>query len=294
ISRIHAAEALAKKGGLEAVNALSTALVQDPVWGVRAEVAGQLASVKLNQALSGLLQGLKDAEARVRRAVVDALAQLKTENSYEVLKAIAETGDASYYTEAAALSGLGETAAVQLNGASQEAELLELYRSVLQTRSGWNEVVRSGAIAGLSKLKTSEAALNLILEYTAAGVPQALRLAAIRALGAISSGQTNVNLERILGRLTELSRESFFLTQVSTVMALGKMETIRAAGILQSLANQSPDGRVRRLAEEAVQRVQKATQQDQAVKKMQEELEQLKKDNQELRSRLENLEAKAT
>jgi aminopeptidase N len=249
--------------------------------------------VKLNQALSGLLEGLKDSEARVRRAVVDALAQSKTDNSYTALKAIAETGDASYYTESAALSGLGAIAAIQSNGATQETEVLELYRAVLQKRAGWNEVVRSGAIAGLSKLKTSEAALNLILEYTIAGVPQPLRLAAIRAIGAISTGQTNVNLERILGRLTELSRESFFLTQVSTVMALGQMETLRAAGILQGLADQSPDGRVRRLAEEAIQRVQQAAKQDQAVKKMQEELEQLKKDNQELRSRLESLEAKA-
>jgi aminopeptidase N len=127
-----------------------------------------------------------------------------------------------------------------------------------------------------------------------AGIPQALRLAAIRALGAISSGQTNVNLERILNRLEELARESLFLTQVSVVSALGQMETSKAIGILHALADQTPDGRVRRLAEEAVQRVQKAIGKDQAVKKLQEELEQLKKDNQELRSRLENLEAKTT
>jgi aminopeptidase N len=164
---------------------------------------------------------------------------------------------------------------------------LQLYQTVLKERGGWNETVRSGAISGLSKLKTSEAALDLILTYTAAGTPQALRLAAIRALGAISSGQTNSGLERILNRLAELAPETFFLTQMSTIAALGQMETPKAIGILQSLADQTPDGRVRRMAEEAIQRVQKA------VAQMQEELEQLKKSNQELRSRLENLEAKA-
>ena len=50
---------------------------------------------------------------------------------------------------------------------------------------------------------------------------------------------------------------------------------------------------MRRLAEESIQRVQKTIGSDAAVKKMQEELDQLKKSNQELRSRLESLEAKA-
>ncbi|MBF2000567.1 MAG: M1 family metallopeptidase [Synechococcales cyanobacterium M58_A2018_015] len=291
IARIYAAAALAKKGGLEAVKALETALQTDPFWGVRAEVAEQLATVKLDQAVAALLRGLNDPEARVRRAVVNALGGIKTESSYNALRAIAASGDASYYVEAAALEGLGAVAA---NFTAQtETEVLELFRSVLAERAGWNETVRGGAISGLSKLKTSEAALNLILDYTVAGTPQALRLAAIRALGAISTGQSNGNLERILNRLSELARESFFLTQVSTVAALGQMETVKAIGILQALADQTPDGRVRRMAEEAVQRVQKAVKQDQAVQKLQEELEQLKKDNQELRSRLENLEAKA-
>ncbi|PSB64020.1 aminopeptidase, partial [filamentous cyanobacterium CCP1] len=292
ISRIYAAEALAKKGGLEAVKALSAALQQEPFWGVRTEVAKQLTSVKLDQAVEGLTAGLKDTHPKVRRAVVDALAKLKTEHSYAVLKPIAEQGDPSYYVEAAAITGLCSVASARLTD-DLEAEVLALMQSILQMRSGWNETVRSGAVSGLSKLKTSEAALNVILDYTAAGVPPALRLAAIRALGAISTGQTNVNLERILGRLDELSRESFFLTQVAVVGALGQMETPKAIGLLRAMADQTPDGRVRRMAEEAVQRVQKAVGKDQAVKKVQDELDQLKKDNQELRSRLESLEAKA-
>jgi len=82
------------------------------------------------------------------------------------------------------------------------------------------------------------------------------------------------------------------LTQVSTVVALGQMETMKAVGILQSLADHTPDGRVRRIAEESVQKVLKAAGKDQAVQKLQQELDQLKKDNQELKSRLEAIEAK--
>ena len=60
---------LPKKAALEAVKALALALKQDPFWAVRAEVAGELGSVKLDQAFEELLLGLQDPEARVRRAV---------------------------------------------------------------------------------------------------------------------------------------------------------------------------------------------------------------------------------
>ncbi|MEB3358656.1 MAG: M1 family metallopeptidase [Synechococcales bacterium] len=294
LSRILAAEALAKKGSLEAVNALAAALKAEPFWGVRVEIADQLASVKLDQAFDALLTGLKDAHPRVRRAVVQGLAKIKTRASYKALKPIVEKGDPSYYVEAAAMRSLGTVATGITTGKSKEEKTLKLLTSVLEERAGWNEVVRSGAIAGLSQMKTSEAALEAIFTYTEIGTPQALRLAAIRALGSVSRGQTPPNLERILNRLEELSGETFFLTQVATVSALGQMETQKAIAILQSLADQSPDGRVRRRAEEAIQKVRKATKQNEAIKQLQDEVDQLKKDNQELRSRLEELEAKAT
>jgi aminopeptidase N len=291
ISRLYAAAALAKKGGLEAVKALIKALHADTFWGVRAEVARNLVTIKLDQAFQGLLTGLADPEARVRRAVVESLAQAKTKESYKALKTVVETGDASYYVEAAALRGLGAVVASGLL-AEQEEQALKLIKTVLQERPGWNEVVRSGAIGALSQLKTSAAALDVILAYTAIGTPQPLRLAAIRALGAISTGQDNANLARILAQLQTLAAETFFLTQVAVTSALGQMETTRAIGILQAITDQSPDGRVRRVAAEAIQKVQKNAGSDQAVKQIREELDQLKQENQDLKSRLENLEAK--
>ncbi|MDE5117436.1 MAG: HEAT repeat domain-containing protein, partial [Trichodesmium sp. St2_bin2_1] len=206
-----------------------------------------------------------------------------------------KNGDASYYVEASAVSGIGDIAAINANSDEKptEEKAIKLLKWVLKKKKGWNEVVRSGAISGLSKMKTSETALNQILKYTVPGVPQALRLNAIRVLGTISTAQSPINVERILQRLTELSRETFFLTQVSVVAALSQMQTAGAIYILQSLAEQTPDGRVRRRAEEAVQKVQKNIGSDKALKQLRDELDQMKKENQELRSRLENLEAKA-
>ncbi|MGC9505302.1 M1 family aminopeptidase [Baaleninema sp.] len=292
ISRIYAAEALAKAGSLEAVTALSEALQSDEFWGLRVEVAKQLAKVNLDQAFEALLNGLKDKDARVRRAVVDGLSQIKTRASYKAVKSVLKKGDASYYVEASAAKALGAIAANHPEKKPKAEKAIDRLKWVLDTKAGWNDVVRCGAIAGLSQFTTSEAALDLILEYTQPSVPQALRLAAIRALGPISTGQTPGNLERILARLDRLAGEEFFLTQRSVVVALGAMETPKAMEILSSIAERTADGRITRVAEEAVEKVQKNIGSDKAVKELRRDLEKMKKLNRELLSRLEALEAK--
>ncbi|MFM7407775.1 MAG: M1 family aminopeptidase [Cuspidothrix sp.] len=293
ISRIYAAEALATKGGLEATQALSSALKNDPFWGVRVEVAKQLAEIQLDQVFDNLIVGLKDPSPFVRRAVIGSLSQIKTHHSYKAVKSFVQDGDESYYVEATACRTIAAIAAANLEDKPHEDKVIKLLKSVLEDRAGWNEVVRSGAIAGLAEFKTSEVALNIVLEYTKIGIPQPLRLSAIRALGKISTGQTPANIERILDRLSEIARETFFLTQVAVLTALGQMETPKAIGILQSLANQTADGRVRRYAEEEVGKVQKNIGTDKTLRQLREELDQIKQQNQELKSRLESLEAKS-
>ena len=291
VSRIYAAIALTKKGGLEAIDALSQALTSDAFWGVRVEVAKQLAKIKLDQAATALASGLEDEDARVRRAVVEGLSQFKNDLSYQTLKEFLQKGDASYYTEASTARSLGGMVSGNLK--EKQEEVLALLKQVLEERAGWNEVVRAGAVGGLSQMKTFGAAVETILDHTKPGVPQALRLAAIRALGAVSTGQTPDRVETILEQLETLSGETFFLTQVAVAAALGRMETPKAIAVLQALAQQTPDGRVRRIAEEAVGKVQKNIGSDKAVNQLREELDQLKQQNQELLSRLAKLEAMA-
>ena len=293
ISRLTAAEALAKKGSLEAVQALEDAMKAEPFWAVRAEVAEQLGSIQLAQAEAALIAGVKDKHPKVRRAVVNALGGVKTADSYKTLKQVVDKGDESYLVEAAAARSLGKVGTTKLEGKDKEKKTLKLLDTVLKERAGWNEVVRSGAIAGLSQFKSSAAALDLLLPYTELGIPQPLRLAAIRALGAISLGQEKIVIDRILERLEALSREDFFLTQVATVAALAQMEASGAIAILQGIATHSPDGRVKRRADEAAQKVQKKIGSDQALAELREALDEMKAVNKDLKSRLETLEAKS-
>jgi aminopeptidase N len=289
VSRIYAADALAKKGGLEVVKALAKSLTEDTFWGVRIEVAKKLGKIKLNQASEALEAGLQDEDARVRRAVIDALSNFKTAASYDTIANLLKQGDPSYYTEAAAARSLGGMVSGSLK--ENQPKAISLLKTILEQRQGWNEVVRSGAIAGLSKMKTSASAVDIIIEYTKPGIPQALRLTAIRCLGTVSTGQTPEKLGEILEQLEAIAGESFFLTQVAVVGALAQMQTAEAINILNELAAQTPDGRVRRRAEEAVTKVQKNLGADKAVKELRQEVDKLKQTNQDLTSRLAKLEA---
>ncbi|MGB5597034.1 MAG: M1 family metallopeptidase, partial [Crocosphaera sp.] len=290
VSRIYAAIAIGKKGNLEAVKILEEILIQDKFWGVKVEAAKQLGKIKLEQSGEALMKGLSDDNLKVRRAVIESLANIKSNLCYETLKSSLETEDQSYYCEAAIASSLGSILSGNLK--EKTPEVIQLLKQVLETRSGWNEVVRSGAISGLSKLKTNADAVDIIADYTKLGIPQALRLAAIRALGTVSTGQTPNKVEEIIEQLDAISQESFFLTQVAVTTALGQMETQKAVNILQSLADRTPDGRVKRRAEEAIKKVQKKLGSDKGIQSLRDEVEKLKQENQELQSRLANLEAK--
>ncbi len=293
LSRLLAAEALGRQGSLEACQALARALKEDPFWGVRVEIAQALGGLKLDQAVAALLPGLKDTNSRVRKATLEALAHFRTAAAFKAIRSVAEKGDPSYLPEAAAIAAIARLGSGEVDGESKEKPVLKLLKAVLKDRPSWNETLRSAAVTGLAQFSRSEAALELILEQTRAGTPQPLRLAAIRALGSVAAGQSKAEVERVLDRLESLSHESFFLTQVAVVTALGRMEQTRAASILAGLQQSSPDGRVKRLAEEAVQRVRKAIGSERGLQDTQRRLDQLAEENRELRSRLAALEAKA-
>ncbi|BCX11301.1 MAG: aminopeptidase [Thermosynechococcus sp.] len=291
LGRIQAAIALGKKGNLEVVQVLAEALKREPFWGVRREIAKVLGTIQLDQSLAALKLALADHHPHVRAAAVEAIAGFKSAKAYELLKPIAKHGDPSYSVEAAALKGIGVIAAAKLQPKPKPAKVLKRLRKALETRQGWNEVVRCGAIAGVGQLKNLPEAVNLVLDYTAADVPQPLRLAAIRTLGTIGD-RHHPQLQLILERLEQLSHETFFFTQMAVVEALSQIDHPRVLGILQQVGDRTTDGRIKRFVDESIAKVQKAIGSDDRLKTLETTLSELQKENQTLKSRLEELEAR--
>ncbi|MBE9222132.1 M1 family metallopeptidase [Cyanobacterium stanieri LEGE 03274] len=290
ISRIYSAIALGKKGNLETVKTLKEAFLDESFWGVKVEIAKQLGKIKLDQAVDTLVEFLGEENHRVRRAVVEALSKHKTETSYHALKQVAIASDPSYYVEASAINALGSLVTGSL--ADKENEVIELFGQILKERSGLNEIIRSGVVNGLSKLKTSPAAADLIAQYTKLGTPQPLRLTAIRCLGAVAKGQKPDKLTTILEQFEDILKDTFFLTQMAIISGLSQIEDSQAINLLSTLAESTPDGRVKRRAEEAINQVRGKLGKDKNMEDLRQAVDKLKQENQDLKSRLAKLEAK--
>lgn len=288
ISRIYAAIAIGKKANLEAVKALAEALKSENFWGVKVEIVKQLGKVKLNQATEILIANLNDSHPKVRKAIVDSLGNIKSLASYEALKKIVLTGDESYYVESSAIKNLGSI--VTGNLIDKQEEVITIYEQILEQKSAWNEIIRSGAISGLSNLKTSEKAADLIAKYTELGIPQPLRLTAIRCLGAVAKGQKVEKLAVILEKFESILTDTFFLTQMALIGGLSQIEDSQAISLLSNLAESTPDGRVKRRAEEAINKVRSKLGAEQNLKDLRQEIDELKQQNQDLKSRLAKLE----
>jgi aminopeptidase N len=290
ISRTFAAIALGKIGGLKVVEIFREALLLEAFWGVRLEIVQQLGQIGLNTVEEVLHNTLNDLNPKVRKAALDVLSTFKNESTFKILKEYLAKGDPSYYTESAIAQNLGALATATFT--EKQPEVIELLKQVLKTKAGWNEVIRSGAIAGLSRFKSNADAVEVILQYTKMGIPQPLRLAAIRALGTVSISQTEAVVDLICEHLQNLSKESFFLTQVAVSIALGQMQTNKAIIILELLALQTSDGRVTRMAQESIKNVQSALGSQKGLDELRQKFEQVKEENKDLKSRLEAIEAK--
>ncbi|MEI6381717.1 MAG: M1 family metallopeptidase [Cyanobacteriota bacterium ELA615] len=290
IARTFAAAALGKMGTMAVLEIFKEALSSESFWGVRLEIVKQLGKIQLN-AVEEILQGaLADSNPKVRKEVLAQLSKFKNSQTFNIFKDYLAKGDPSYYTEAAIAQNLGSLATATFQ--EKQPEVIELLQDVLKNRAGWNEVVRAGAIAGLSELKNNPKAVEIILEYTKAGVPQPLRLAAIRSLGPVSLAQKESELEMIAEQLQNLAKEPFFLTQVAVCSAAGQMQTPSAITILESLAGQTLDGRVARIAQEAISKVQAALGTEKGLDQLREKLDKITEENKDLKSRLAALEAK--
>ena len=276
ISRIRAAKALAKEGSRAAMEGLRTALLEDPFWGVQAEIAEALGESRSPAALESLIAAKGLSHPKARRAVAAALGNWRTSRAAEALLPLARE-DASYYVMAAALEALGKT---------RDERAFELLMRQLAYRS-WSEVVAGGAVRGLAE-SADERAVTPILECIAYGKPEPLRRA---ALGAAGRAATLLERQRtrILDALTAMADDARqFLVQLACIAALEVIGDPRALPVLTRL-EAGEDPRVRRPAAEAAIKIREASQTPPELARLREDLDTLKEENRRLRERVEEL-----
>lgn len=279
MGRIFAAQTLANKATPEIVAVLAGVLGDEAAfWGLRAEVALALGKSKKDYAYAALRGAAGTKKIEVRAAILRALAEDRTDETFALLRAW--VFDPSYSVSVEAAKAIGK---------ARHSESRALLIDVLEQRDSWNEIVRGAALAGLAELKDDPEAVQAILDRTRSGIVQPLRLAAIRALGTAGEGGEN---QSILDALTRIAQQSEFSVRRAVIAALSALKSPKALPLLEQIAGEDADGRIRRAALEAIEQIRSELGQDKELKKLREAVESLQQESRSLKSRLDIVESR--
>jgi len=281
LGRVEAARALGKKSDKDAIAALGKAAREDKFWGVQAEAAKALGSIRSNAALDELIASAGVPHPKARRAVLRALGEFRDERAAEALRRVVERGDESYYAEAAATAALGKT--------RSQAAFEALRRSL--DKDSQNDVIRAAAFEGFGSLRDTRA-VPIAMEWSRYGGPPYARGQAAAALGKLGLVAPEHEKEDIIDHLVRLLDDPWLRTQRAAIDALEELKATKALPHLEQLVTRALDDRIVRAARVAIQKIREGADKGEEVKKLREEVDKLADENRELRDRLDKLEAR--
>ncbi|HZF21780.1 MAG TPA: M1 family aminopeptidase [Dongiaceae bacterium] len=275
VGRARAAQRLSKYPTEDVVSSLKDTILKDPFWGVQAEAAKSLGTIRTNAALRALIAGLKTKHPKARRAVVKALGEFRDEEAAKELIEIVQDTDPSYYVEAEASRSLGKT---------RSAKAFEVLKAALR-KDSFNEVIRSGVFDGYAELKNPNA-IPIVTEWTRYGKPNFAREAAVRALAKLGEGKPEVS-----DILTSLLDDQWFKVRLEAAVGLGNLLDPKSLPALEQLVSKELDGRVKRRARESIRKIQMGREATDEFRQMREDIDKLRDENRLLKERLDRLES---
>ncbi len=275
-ARVDAIRALAKDPSPDVVDALDRLLAGRSFWGVKAQAAAALGSIRSERAFTALVRARKADHPKARRAVARALGEFRGDDACEAIAPLLAR-DASYFVEAEAALAIGKT---------RSKKAYSLLTKALEKKS-FNEVVRSGAMQGLAELG-DDRAIPVLLEWTEYGKPAYAREAAISALGKLGQGNRKVR-----SRLMDLLDDKNFYARLSAIGALVELHDVAAIPTLERIASQDVEGRLKGAATNAAREIAEYQEKPTELKQLRGEIESLRESNKGLLDRIDRLESKS-
>ncbi len=272
IARAEAIEALAEQLPDAVVQAaLIKAAESDPFWGVRRDAVKALAKTN-GDAIRGVLGKLArvDADAHVRREALQALAKFPHADSRELLRA-AIREDRSYYAVADALRSL-----TRIDRANCEPDLLAAI-----ARPSHQDVIFRAACDGLVDLK-SMAGARSIAERLGGKLSPNERVIAVSALARLNPGDAGFQQQ-----LRELLSNERTNVRRAAIDALSSSGNPQAVEWLREQRSKESRSRMVKTLDTAID---KAAANKKDLEQLRRELDELRRLNQQLESRLKKLE----
>jgi aminopeptidase N len=277
VVRWRAAHALAKRDEPAVVEALTRAVQGDAFWGVSVEAAGVLGSMGSKRAYEALAGLVSVKHPKVRRAVVAALGEFRTDAAAKLLAERLKDGDESYLVEAELARSAGRTRRKALVWDALETAM---------ARPSQRDVIRAGAIDGLGRLRAKEG-IALIEPHTSPASALGTRRAAVLAMAEL--GHRDRAVRERLEALIDLAEPYFTPELFRALVRLGDADAIAA---IESAGSRSIDGRVQRHARECARALREAGGGGDELRKLREQLEGFEQRARTLEDALAALEAR--
>ncbi len=279
-ARTEACEGLGRfVGDAEAVAALAKALAKDKFWGVRRAAAQALGEVGTEAARDALLAALNGQDSRVRRGIYRGLGKFRKDDLAFRALAKAYLEDGIYLPMATAALAMAET---RHEGAF-DAIVKGMDRP---SQAEWISRSASSAIADLRY----ERGIEVLVARTAYGQPELRRFGACTALGKLGYYHER-RRDEILEELGALARDPNYRTKLGAVDGMAALAYKKAIAELEKVEDTSVLGTLRRNARGAVASIREKHAEDAKRLEQQDELDKLKDENKELKSRVAILEA---
>ena len=249
-----------------------------------AEIAKALGESGGDSSRDARAAGLKHKEPKVRRACAEALGKfVGDEKAAAALRGLLKTGDPSQYVESSALLAYAKTRA-----ADAAAVLMPWL-----AKPSHNEALRVAALNGLAEARDSSA-LDTIIEWTKRGKPRDARIGALHALAALAATANPDEAHRktiaaAIGACLDGETPPVRRAAAEAIRDLGRAAS-PSLEALEMIARHDADDRIAELARKSVEQIRANTPAPVEVSRLREELEKLKKANEEMRRRVDQVE----
>ena len=269
------------------IDKLGKVLREDAFYAVRAEAAKSLAKIAEPSAREALIAGSSNqTDARVSRAVVQALAALNTPDSLETLWQMAQKEK-----NPDILASIIETWGARPGDAAVSAALRTHLRS-----TSFNSALQLAAIKALRAQDDESAVPDVLARLQSLNDLRGRDVGtAFDALAFLARRPTNAQREAVRAFLTAKLTDSRYAWRVASAKALGTLRDPKALAVLEPLLAISNDriDPVREAAAKAVQDIRASLESPADLKKLWDRVQQLQKQAEEQQGELDTLKKKS-
>ncbi|MGY5873722.1 MAG: M1 family aminopeptidase [Candidatus Thorarchaeota archaeon] len=281
IQKIKAAQALGKKATPKAIEALGKSLLEDDFWGTQVQIAKVLGSLKSEAALDQLLKATSVKSSKARTAVASALGQFyKNNKAFEALKKLLEDTE-SYFVVAAAATAIGMT--------QHDNAFDSLSKYLKNCPTSWHDVIEIGCLQGLAATEKEEV-IDIAKPYLELGTSDWIRRHIPRILAKLGKRYKKDHPE-IRSILENSIRDNSYRVQQYSIPATSLYEDAALIPALSKIAETAAESGIVRGARVAIRNLSKKKQ-PKEIDSLKKSVEELQKENRDLKDRLDKIEAK--